>query len=296
LKSRVSEANHRLTKCNICGHKCNVDRKAGELGKCKTGENVRVSSFGPHFGEEDPLRGFRGSGTIFFSRCNLRCQYCQNYDISQFNSGFEVQPEELAMMMINLQERGCHNINFVSPSHVVPQILAALYLAAQSGLAIPLIYNTGGYDCFETLELLDGVIDIYMPDMKYSDEKIAKKYSKIPNYPEINRIAVKEMHRQVGDLDLDKHGIAMRGLLVRHLILPNNLSGSEDVIHFLVNDISSNTYLNLMDQYRPSYLANQYPELNRRITTREYRTALRFAQESGLRRLDQRKSPAVWFL
>lgn len=289
LKSRVSKANHRLSKCNICGHKCGVDRNVGELGKCKTGKNVAVSGFGPHYGEEDPLRGSRGSGTIFFSRCNLECIYCQNSNISQFNSGFEVQPEELALIMIELQEQGCHNINLVSPSHVVPQILAALYIASKSGLSIPLIYNTGGYDSLETLDLLDGVIDIYMPDMKYSEKSVAKKYSKIPDYPIINQNAVKEMHRQVGDLSLDKRGIAIRGLLVRHLILPNNLSGSEDIIKFLVNDISPNTYLNLMDQYRPSYLVKQYPELNRSITTKEYRKALGLAHDSGLSRLDKRE-------
>jgi len=295
LNSRVSFAYQRLSKCNICGHKCGVNRIKGELGICRTGENAWVSSFGPHYGEEDSLSGYRGSGTIFFSRCNLKCQYCQNYNISQFNSGSEVQPEELAMMMIDLQERGCHNINLVSPSHVVPQILSALLHATQLGLAIPLIYNTGGYDSLETLELLNGVIDIYMPDMKYSDKANAEKYSKIPEYPKINKIAVKEMHQQVGDLQIDQHGIAYRGLLIRHLILPNNLSGTEDIIHFLVNEISLNTYLNLMDQYRPSYLANKYPELNRRITTEEYRTAIGFAHKSGLNNLDERGTPITWF-
>jgi putative pyruvate formate lyase activating enzyme len=197
--------------------------------------------------------------------------------------------------MLELQQRGCHNINFVSPSHVVPQIMAGVLIAAQAGLQIPLVYNTGGYDSLSSLELLDGVIDIYMPDMKYADPDIAKKYSKIQDYPKTNQAAVREMHRQVGDLHLDQQGVAQRGLLVRHLILPDNLAGSDQIVRFLATEISTNTYLNLMDQYRPAFRAHQYPELTRRITQNEYHTAIRWAHEAGLKRLDERRSSVWWF-
>ncbi len=288
LGDRVDEAYRHLAICDVCALECPVDRTAGKLGACKTGMLAIVSSYGPHLGEEDPLRGFRGSGTIFFTRCNLRCQYCQNHDISQTGSGYEVSPEELGTMMLDLQARGCHNINFVSPSHVVPQILAGLQVAVSQGLHIPLVYNTGGYDSLAMLKLLDGVIDIYMPDMKYTDAKIAHRFSKIPNYPQVNREAVKEMHRQVGDLRMDARGIAVKGLLVRHLILPDNLAGTDEVIRFLKDEISADTYLNLMAQYRPEYRAHLIPELNRRITAAEYRQALDWANEAGLNRLDER--------
>jgi putative pyruvate formate lyase activating enzyme len=285
LKERVVRAYARLTSCDLCPHSCKVDRRGGQVGLCRTGELARVSSYGPHLGEEDVLRGWRGSGTIFFTRCNMRCQYCQNCDISQTDDGRLVQPEELAAIMLELQALGCHNINFVSPTHVVAQILAALLIAAEAGLRLPLVYNTGGYDAIGTLRLLEGVIDIYMPDMKYADEEVARRYSLIPNYPSINQAAVREMHRQVGDLQVDEQGLARRGLLVRHLILPNNLAGTEQIMHFLANEISRNTYLNLMDQYRPAYRAHTFPELNRRITREEWAAALRAAQRAGLQRL-----------
>jgi putative pyruvate formate lyase activating enzyme len=252
--------------------------------------NARVSSYGPHLGEEDPLRGWQGSGTIFFSRCNLRCQYCQNHDISQEDAGMEMDAEELAAIMLMLQRQGCHNINFVSPSHVVPLILAALLLGAKAGLRLPLVYNTGGYDSMQALALLDGVMDIYMPDMKYSDEATAQKLSKIPNYPQVNQSAVREMHRQVGDLELNEDGLAVKGLLIRHLVLPNELAGTSEIVSFLANQISPNTYLNLMDQYRPSYCAGQYREINRALTRQEYREAVEMALEAGLKRLDERRS------
>lgn len=220
----------------------------------------------------------------------MNCQYCQNYDISQLGHGTETDPKIIATMMLELQAVGCHNINFVSPSHVVPQILASVMIAAQAGLELPLVYNTGGYDSYESLALLDGVIDIYMPDMKYSSTQIGLRYSKIRNYPQINQITVKEMHRQVGDLVLDENGVAIRGLLVRHLVLPNNLSGTEQIVSFLADEISTNTYLNLMDQYRPTYKADRYPKLNRRITSDEYRKAVDLAHEAGLFRLDHRIS------
>jgi putative pyruvate formate lyase activating enzyme len=295
LANRVSKAYDHLSICDVCAWECPVDRRAGKIGVCRTGEIARVSSYGPHMGEEDPLRGWRGSGTIFFTRCNLRCQYCQNHNISQTDSGDEVSPEQIARMMLELQTLGCHNINFVSPSHVVPQILAAVLIAIQAGLKIPLVYNTGGYDSMSMLILLDSVIDIYMPDMKYSDADTARKYSKIRNYPQVNQTAVKEMHRQVGDLQIDEKGVAQRGLLVRHLVLPDGIAGTEETIRFLRDEISVNTYLNLMNQYRPSYKAHLYPELNRRLTNQEYQSAVEAAMSAGLHRLDQRKSK-FWFI
>lgn len=293
LKTRVSQAYEHLSICDVCAWECPVDRRAGQIGVCQTGVLARVSSYGPHMGEEDPLRGWRGSGTIFFTRCNLRCQYCQNHDISQTDRGDEMEPEQIARIMLELQTMGCHNINFVSPSHVVPQILAAVLIAAQAGLRIPLVYNTGGYDSMAMLELLDGVIDIYMPDMKYSDPATARKYSKIRDYPQINQAAVKEMHRQVGDLIIDDKGVAQRGLLVRHLVLPDGFAGTEEVVRFLADEISPDTYLNLMDQYRPAYKSHLYPEVNRGLTSEEYQSAVEAATAAGLNRLDRRK-PKIW--
>ena len=295
LRERVAQAYERLSNCDICAWECGINRRAGEFGICKSGELARVSSYGPHMGEEDPLRGWQGSGTIFFSRCNLRCQYCQNHDISQNDSGELVEPERLAAIMLELQNHGCHNINFVSPSHVVPQILAGLYIAAKAGLRLPLVYNTGGYDSLATLQLLDGVIDIYMPDMKYSDAKIARRYSKIPHYPQVNRTTLREMQRQVGDLQINAQGVAERGLLVRHLVLPNELAGTKEIVRFLAQEISPNTYLNPMDQYRPAYNARKFPELMRSITSQEYQSALHMTHDAGLRRLDKRK-PRFLFL
>jgi putative pyruvate formate lyase activating enzyme len=290
IKSRVNEAYEHLSVCDVCAWECPVDRRDGQVGVCQTGVLARVSSYGSHMGEEDPLRGWRGSGTIFFTRCNLRCQYCQNHDISQTDRGDEVEPEQIARIMLELQTIGCHNINFVSPSHVVPQILAAVVIAAQAGLDIPLVYNTGGYDSMAMLKLLDGVIDIYMPDMKYSDPATARRYSKIRNYPQVNQAAVKEMHRQVGDLVVDDKGIAQRGLLVRHLVLPDGLAGTDEVVRFLSEEISRDTFLNLMDQYRPAYKSHLFPELDRRLTVQEFQAAVEAAQSAGLNRLDERIS------
>jgi putative pyruvate formate lyase activating enzyme len=237
--------------------------------------------------------GRSGSGTIFFSWCNLRCQYCQNYEISQAGMGSEVELEDLARMMLSLQSQGCHNINFVSPSHVVPQILASLLLAAEAGLRLPLVYNTGGFDSLKTLALLDGVVDIYMPDMKYADAGVARRYSKIRDYPAANQAAVKEMHRQAGDLTMDERGVAQRGLLVRHLVLPDGLAGTTEIVRFLRDQVSPNTYINVMAQYRPCFRAGEYPPLDRRITSEEYAEAVRLAEEAGLR-LDQRRPRLVW--
>jgi putative pyruvate formate lyase activating enzyme len=295
LRDRVARAYEYLSICDVCARNCKVDRRAGQVGVCRTGERAKISSYGPHLGEEDPLRGWRGSGTIFFTRCNLKCQFCQNHDVSQTDAGHEVEPEELASTMLELQVRGCHNINFVSPSHVVPQIMAAVLIAAEAGLRLPLVYNTGGYDSMAMLKLLDGVIDIYMPDMKYADAEAARRYSKIANYPQVNQAAVHEMQRQVGDLLINEMGLATRGLLVRHLVLPENLAGTDEIVQFLANEVSPDTYLNLMDQYRPAYKAHHFPELNRRITRREYDSAVKMAQGAGLRRLDERRS-AFWVL
>jgi putative pyruvate formate lyase activating enzyme len=249
-----------------------------------------VSSYGPHFGEEAPLVGRRGSGAIFFTFCNLKCVFCQNYHISQLGEGYPVSVRELAGMMLSLQEKGCHNINFVTPTHVVPQVLEALKIAVGQGLCVPLVYNCGGYESVETLKLLDGVVDIYMPDMKYSDEEKAKKYSGVEDYPAVNRAAVKEMHRQVGDLEIDGAGVAQRGLLVRHLVLPNSLAGTEGVVRFLSGEVSRDTYLNVMAQYHPCHRTAQVPELARRPSAAEYDAAVKIARSYGLRRLDRVES------
>jgi len=288
-QQRIDEAYAHLQACDVCPLRCGVNRLEGELGVCKTGVKAQVSSFGAHLGEEEPLRGWAGSGTIFFARCNLRCVFCQNFEISQVGRGREVEPEELAEIMLRLQEAGCHNINLVSPTHVVPQIIAAVLIAVQAGLRLPLVYNSGGYDSLEMLALLDGIVDIYMPDMKYGDDDTARRYSKVPRYVEVNQAAVREMQRQVGDLQLDEQGIARRGLLVRHLVLPNQLAGTEKVLQFLAEEISKSVYLNLMDQYHPAYQAGNYEELNRPITTQEYQQALAAARRWGLMRLDQRR-------
>ena len=296
LAVRVEQAYQRMADCDLCARYCHVDRfKTTNGAVCRTGTAAVVNGFGPHHGEEDPLRGTHGSGTIFFSWCNLRCVFCQNWEISQKGQGYEVTPHTLADMMLQLQAQGCHNINFVTPSHVVAQIIAAVQIAASQGLNLPLVYNTGGYDSPEALALLDGIIDVYMPDMKYGDSGIARQYSRVRNYIEVNFAAVKEMHRQVGDLQLDEKGIARRGLLVRHLVLPDNLAGSKAVIAFLAEEISKDTYLNLMDQYRPCYRADENPPLDRPLDEGEYRRALEFAREYGLGRLDSRHSGRQFF-
>ncbi|MCL4459128.1 MAG: radical SAM protein [Chloroflexi bacterium] len=294
LQKRVRQAVAMLGRCYVCARVCKSARLAGELGKCRTGRWAVVCSFHPHFGEEPPLVGSRGSGTIFFTHCNLACIYCQNYEISHLGDGVEVSDEQLAAMMLQLQYMGCHNINLVSPTHVVPQILSALQIAVENGLHLPLVYNTGGYDAIPTLRLLEGIVDIYMPDMKYSDPAIAERLSGIKHYPTVNRLVVKEMHRQVGDLVIDDQGIAVRGLLVRHLVLPNGLAGTSEIVCFLAEEISKNTYLNLMDQYRPCYRAHEYPQLNRHLTSEEYRQAVQLALQYGLRRLDARRSWALF--
>jgi putative pyruvate formate lyase activating enzyme len=272
-KERIERALFLLESCEVCPHRCGVNRLKGELGFCKTGKNAIVDSYFPHRGEEKPIRGYRGSGTVFFSYCNMRCVYCQNYQISQLGEGREVSPEELAEIFLELQAMGCHNLNLVTPSHVVPQILSALYLAVQKGFRLPIVYNTSSFDSLESLRLLEGIVDIYLADLKYADREIARRYSKVKNYPEVAMAAIREMHRQVGDLILDERGIAVRGLLVRHLVLPNGLAGTEKVAEFL-GSLSKKMAVNVMDQYYPSYMAWKYPELSRRITQREYHQAL----------------------
>ena len=282
LKERASSALALLASCQICPRRCQVDRLNDERGYCRTGRWARVASYAPHYGEEPPLVGHSGSGTIFFSGCNLSCVFCQNWDISQMEAGREVTAEELAKMMLALQDGGCHNINFVTPTHVVPQILEALVLAREEGLSVPLVYNSGGYDSAETLRLLNGIIDIYMPDAKYGSDGAALKHSAAPGYTAVNKAALKEMHRQVGDLQMDEEGIALQGLLVRHLVLPADAAGTEEVVRFISQEISVHTYLNVMAQYHPEYQACRYPELSRAITAREYAQALGLAQRAGL--------------
>ncbi|WP_455222229.1 radical SAM protein [Kaarinaea lacus] len=290
LTERVTKAYQHLENCDLCARYCHMNRKKTIKGAaCRTGELAVVHSFGPHHGEEDPLRGWNGSGTIFFSWCNLRCVFCQNWDISQKGSGRETTPELLANMMLDLQTQGCHNINLVSPSHVVAQIIAAVAIAAAKGLRLPLVYNTGGYDSLEALQLLDGIVDIYMPDMKYGNSTMARKYSKVRDYTERNFAAVKEMHRQVGDLQMDENGIAQRGLLVRHLVLPNDIAGTAEVLDFISKEISTDTYINIMDQYHPCYRADEFPAVDRPLSLEEYQDALDTAHRAGLARLDRRQ-------
>ena len=283
LERRVSETHEMLKECKLCARECGVNRLKGEKGFCKSGSVAMVSSAGPHFGEEPPLVGRLGSGTIFFTNCNLGCVFCQNYDISQLGDGKEIDSSYLACAMLSLQSVGCHNINFVTPTHYVPQILDALLIAVKDGLNIPLMYNCGGYESLRTLKLLDGVFDIYMPDIKYGGNNLAEKYSKAPNYFDVVTSAVSEMHRQVGDLTINERGIAEKVLLIRHLVLPNDLAGTKKVIDY-VSGLSKNTYLNIMAQYRPQYKASKYPELNRRITSEEYKNAILLAEKAELTR------------
>jgi len=287
LEKRAAVFQRRLKACDLCPRDCGVNRREGETGVCGVGNQVWVNSYGPHFGEEDPLRGSQGSGTIFFSGCNLSCLYCQNAEISQKVSGSEISVEVLADMMLELENRGAHNINLVSPTHVAAQIVKAIYIAAQRGLRLPIVYNTGGYDSIHTLKMLDGIIDIYMPDMKYSEPEIGERLSGVFDYPSVNQLAVKEMFRQVGDLVLSSRGIAERGLLIRHLVLPDDLAGSKAILRFIGKEISLNTYLNIMDQYRPAYLAGRHSEINRRITSDEYLAVVGEAIMLGLKRLDK---------
>jgi putative pyruvate formate lyase activating enzyme len=285
IEERCETLNEMLRSCRICPNECNVNRINGEEGiYCHSTNEIKISNYAPHFGEEPPLVGFSGSGTIFFTNCNLNCVFCQNHDISQLGHGSKVSIEQLSEFMITLQNRGCHNINLVSPTHYVPQIISALVIAIEKGLEIPIVYNCGGYESVETLKMLEDIIDIYMPDIKYSDNETASRLSGIKNYREVVQAAVKEMHRQVGDLHINRRGIAKRGLLIRHLILPNDLAGSEQVFDFVADEVSKDTYINIMDQYYPAYKANQFTDLNRRITNDEYERVIDYARKKGLTR------------
>jgi len=289
LKEKIKKAHKMLAACVLCPRRCKVDRLSGETGVCKTGEQAYVSSYNAHFGEEAPLVGKHGSGTIFFTHCNLLCIFCQNYDISHQGHGQEVSTEQLASIMLYLQNAGCHNINFVTPSHVVPQILAAVEIAADMGLSVPLVYNSGGYDSTHTLKLLEGVVDIYMPDFKFWDPEIAKQACDAEDYPEMARQALIEMHRQVGDLVTDEAGIAQRGLLLRHLVLPNRLAGTRQAMQFIAKKISTNTYVNIMPQYRPCGRADEIKELSVHLSQKDFTTALEEAIEEGIERHDSRR-------
>jgi Uncharacterized Fe-S protein PflX, homolog of pyruvate formate lyase activating proteins len=285
FEEKIEALFDKLKSCSICPRNCKVDRTKGQLGYCKTGFLPFVSSYGPHFGEESVLVGFNGSGTIFFTSCNLGCIFCQNYEISQLRIGDEISFEDLARIMIKLQQLGCHNINLVSPTHQIPQIVKSLKIARSMGLKIPIVYNTNAYDSVETLKILEGIIDIYMPDAKYSDNNVARELSDAPSYFEVMKEAIKEMQRQVGDLLLNGNGIAVRGLIVRHLVLPNELAGSELIFKFLSQSVSKNVFLNIMDQYRPCFKATLHPKLSRRITKEEFKEAVKLAKKYGLTRI-----------
>lgn len=284
LNARIEEAYKLLESCRVCPRECGVNRlKDDKLGFCGSGLHPVISSVSPHHGEEPPLSGTKGSGTIFFTNCNLRCGYCQNYPISQMGNGADRTVGELACQITWLQEQGCHNVNLVTPTHYVPQILKALGIARERGFDLPIVYNTSGYESLETLRLLDGIVDIYLPDMRYNDNAIALRYSIAPHYVEINRAAIREMYRQVGNLVIDEEGIAKRGLIIRHLVLPGGLSGTEGVMKFLAEEISRDVYISLMSQYFPAYKANEFTEINRRITEAEYDAAYDSKMRYGLK-------------
>lgn len=295
LRERIERGLALMASCRICPRACGVNRLEGEKGFCKTGRKARVASYSAHFGEEAPLVGSHGSGTIFMSSCNLLCSFCQNFEISHQRQGIDVTSEQLAAMMVDLAERGCHNINFVTPTHVVPQILEALPFAIEEGLSVPLVYNSSGYDSKETLMTLDGIFDIYMPDFKFWKAEWADKYCQASDYSKTAVAAIREMHRQVGDLVVDENGVATGGLLVRHLVMPNNTAGTESIMAFLADEISPNTYVNVMDQYRPCGYAHQDALINRRLKAREFREAIDAAKSAGLKRLDPRDRIRIVF-
>jgi len=288
LKERVEALMAFYDNCHLCPRNCRVNRNRGQTGVCQAGSKVKVSSAFPHFGEEAPLVGRGGSGTIFFSHCSLRCVFCQNYTISIQGEGVEISDEQLAEVMLRVQSFGCHNINLVTPTHYVPNIIRAVRIAGQRGLKLPLVYNTGGYDNPEVIELLDGLVDIYLPDLKYSDPSQAAQYSEEAyNYPHYAKLAIKEMYRQVGDLVTEERGVAKRGLILRHLVLPNRVSGTKEVVKFIAEELSTNTYVNLMNQYRPEYRAKEFPAIARRLKREEFEEALAWARQYGLKRLDR---------
>ncbi len=282
-RQRIKEAYSVLGSCCLCGNRCGVDRLKGEKGKCKSGAEVMVSSYNLHFGEEPPISGTSGSGTIFFTNCSLSCIYCQNYPISQLGNGNAISAKRLAQMMMELEVRGAHNVNLVTPTHFIPQIIEAFFLARESGFVLPMVYNTSGYESQDALKLLDGIIDIYLVDMRYSDNKTGELYSGIKDYVEVNRAAVKEMFSQVGHLTLDSKGIAHSGLIIRHMILPSGLAGSEKTFQFIAQQVSDEVWVALMDQYFPAHRAERYPALKRKTTLNEYMKAEKALFDSGLK-------------
>jgi putative pyruvate formate lyase activating enzyme len=284
LDKRIQLLQEILKECRLCPRECRVRRLNGEVGYCKAGAESMVSSAFPHFGEEPPLVGQQGSGTIFLTHCNLRCIFCQNYDISHLGRGQPMTTSEMAGAMLRLQDLGCHNINFVTPTHYAPQIVASLPEAIDMDLRLPIVYNCSGYESIEVIQLLDGVVDIYMPDAKYMDETYSKAFSNAPDYPEILKKVLKEMHRQVGDLKINSRGIAERGLLIRHLVMPHGVASSESVLKFIAEEISVHSYVNIMEQYRPEYQADEYSEIDRRITHKEYSEAIQVAKRFHLYR------------
>ncbi len=293
FERKVESALQQLKRCEVCPRDCGINRINDKTAVCRTGRYARVASAFPHFGEEDCLRGSRGSGTIFFTFCNLKCVFCQNFDISWKGGGRALDAGQIANIMISLQDKGCHNINFVTPEHVAPQIMEAIPLAVELGLRVPIVYNTSAYDSMHSLDLMDGIVDVYMPDFKFWDSELSFFYMAARNYPETARRAIKEMHRQVGALKFDEEGIALRGVLTRHLVMPRGIAGTREIFHYLANEVTKHTYLNIMEQYRPEgrvlKLPEKYSDINRPITAQEFSEALDIAREEGLYRLDVRR-------
>jgi putative pyruvate formate lyase activating enzyme len=288
LHQRAKQAKTILETCDLCPKNCGINRLEGEHGICATGRYAKTASYGAHFGEEQPISGKNGSGTIFFASCNLHCCFCQNYELSHFPDNYaETAPDHLAAIMLELQRQSCHNINLVSPGHVVPQILEALVIALEQGLKLPIVYNSSGYESKKTLALLDGVIDIYMPDFKFWMAESSRKYCNTEEYPDIAKAALSAMHDQVGELTVNEHGIAVRGLLVRHLVMPGGLQETKNILDYIATAISPRTYVNIMDQYRPCGSCDQHRELRQPLDAKDYREALLFAEQAGLERLDQ---------
>lgn len=284
LTKRIELLNEFLKECRLCPRECRVNRLDGEVGVCQAGSDLTISSAFPHFGEEPPLVGNHGSGTIFLTHCNLRCLFCQNYDISHLGRGERITSSDMARIMLRLQEVGCHNINFVTPTHYAPQIIASLPEAIEKGLRLPIVYNCSGYESIEVIRLLEGIVDIYMPDAKYMDGKYSKRFSNAPDYPKVIKKVLKEMHRQVGDLTINSKGIAERGLLIRHLVMPGGVASSETMLKFIAEEISTHSFVNIMEQYRPEYQAHEYPEISRRITLTEYMEVIQWAKHYRLYR------------
>lgn len=292
FQERIDKAYKILESCNLCPRNCHINRLKGRKGYCGGDDRMIVSSYGPHYGEESPLVGTGGSGTIFLANCNLKCIFCQNYDISHEERGQEKSPEELAMIMKGLQEEGCLNINFVTPTHYLPYIIEGIKIAGENGLNLPIVWNCGGYESPEIIKLLEDIVDIYMPDFKFYDDNVASKMINTKDYFLMAGESLKEMHRQVGDLLIEK-GIAKRGILIRHLVMPENMAGTKEVMKFIAG-ISKNSYVNIMDQYRPCYKAHNMSEINRRITPSEYRKAVEDAKEAGITRLDRKEDRYGW--